>query len=137
MTSNKPRIVIDSNVIISALVFGGKPRQVIDMLSEDRVSVVIAEDMLTELRRKISMKFPDFVDDLAVAEGLLKRDGLIVKLGSLNKRISRDPDDDKFIEAAILGACDFVVSGDKDLLTVGSYQGIRIVSPAEFLKIMQ
>jgi predicted nucleic acid-binding protein len=61
----------------------------------------------------------------------------MVKLGSLNKRVSRDPDDDKFIEAAILGACDFVVSGDKDLLTVGSYQGIKIVSTAEFLKIMQ
>jgi putative PIN family toxin of toxin-antitoxin system len=135
MSRSKPRIVIDSNVVISALVFGGKPRQVLDLLSEDRVSVVIAEEILTELRRKVAVKFPGFMEDLAAVEALLKRDALMVKLGTVNERVSRDPNDDKFIEAAVLGQCSFIASGDNDLLVIGEYQGIRILKPSEFLAV--
>ncbi len=134
---NKPRIVLDTNVIVSAIVFGGEPRQILDLLAENTIIVVIAEELLTELRRKINTKFPDFITDLEAVEKLLKRDAILVKLGAIRINASRDPDDDKFIETAFLGNCEYVISGDKDLLAIGSYQNIKIIKPAEFFNLIE
>lgn len=51
--------------------------------------------------------------------------------------VCRDPKDDKFLACAIEGEADYLVSGDQDLLAIGSYQGIQIVKPAQFLNILQ
>jgi putative PIN family toxin of toxin-antitoxin system len=134
-SKNKIRIVLDTNILISAIVFGGKPRQILNMLAENSVTVVIAEELLTELRRKIISKFPDFSTDLAAIEKLLKRDAVVVKLGTVHVNVSRDPDDDKFIEVALIAKCDYIVSGDKDLLVIGQFKKIKIISPSYFLKI--
>ncbi len=134
---NKPRIVIDTNVLISGIVFGGKPRQILDLLAEQSVIIIVAEEILTELRRKISSKFPEFIKDLNKVELLLKRDAVQIKLGVIPINISRDTDDNKFIEASILGKCSFIVTGDKDLLVLKTYENIRIVKPAEFLELFQ
>lgn len=130
----KPRIAIDTNVLISGIVFGGKPRRILDLLSEEALLVVIAEELLTEARRKISLKFPDFTEDFDRVEKLLKRDGIMVRLGTLQIKISRDTADDKFIETALLGHCDYIASGDEDLLVIGQYEAIKILKPADFLK---
>jgi len=133
---NKPRIIIDTNVLISGIVFGGKPRQILDLLAEQSVIVIVAEEILTELRRKISSKFPEFIEDLHKVELLLKRDAVLIKLGTIHINKSRDTDDNKFIEAAILGKCSFIVTGDKDLLVLESYENIKIVKPTEFLELV-
>jgi putative PIN family toxin of toxin-antitoxin system len=133
---SKPRIVIDTNVLISAIVYGGKLRQILDLLSEQLVIVIIAEEIVTELRRKILTKFPEFIEDLSRVELLLKRDAVFIKLGMLHINISRDPDDNKSIESAILGKCSFIVTGDKDLLELKSYADVKILKSAEFLKFM-
>jgi len=117
-------------------VFGGKPRKLLDSVADRSITIVIAEELLTETRRIIVSKFPDFLEDLQRIEKLLKRDGILVKLGSINVTVSRDPDDDKFIETAILGGCQYIVSGDKDLLTLESYENIQIVTVATFLDIL-
>ncbi|MFZ1324276.1 MAG: putative toxin-antitoxin system toxin component, PIN family [Candidatus Saccharimonadales bacterium] len=130
----KLRIIIDANVLISGIVFGGKPRRLLDLLSEDALVVVIAEEMLTEVRRKIVLKFPDFIEDYNRVEKLLKRDCIIVRLGSAQVKISRDPDDDKYIEAALLGHCNYIITGDNDLLVIGQYENIGMIKPADFLK---
>jgi uncharacterized protein len=132
----KVRIVGDTNVFISALVFGGKPRQVIDLLSEQAIDAVISAEIPTELKRKVLSKFPAFADELSQLEKLLGRDARAVELGGIRVTICRDPDDNKFLETAILGDCQYVVSGDKDLLTLGSYRGINILRPADFLNLM-
>jgi putative PIN family toxin of toxin-antitoxin system len=133
---NKPRIVIDTNILISGIVFGGKPRQILNLLAEQSVIVIVAEEIITELRRKISSKFPEFIEDLNKVELLLKRDAVLIKLGAIHINVSRDNDDNKFIEAAILGKCSFIVTGDKDLLVLKSYENIRIVKPDEFLELV-
>jgi putative PIN family toxin of toxin-antitoxin system len=133
---NKPRIVIDTNVLISGIVFGGKPRQILNLLAEQSVIVIVAEEIITELRRKISSKFPEFIEDLNKVELLLKRDAVLIKLGAIRINVSRDNDDNKFIEVAILGKCSFIVTGDKDLLVLKSYENIRIVKPNKFLELV-
>jgi putative PIN family toxin of toxin-antitoxin system len=133
--AKSPRVVLDTNVFISALVFGGKPREVTELLV-DTITVVYAHEILTEIRRIIHLKFPAFNEDLERLEKLLERDALRVELGSSLVTISRDPDDNKFIETAIIGDCQYIVSGDKDLLAIGSYKNIRIIKPAEFLELI-
>ncbi|HTE57914.1 MAG TPA: putative toxin-antitoxin system toxin component, PIN family [Verrucomicrobiae bacterium] len=132
----KPRVVVDTNVLISALVFGGKPRLVIDLLSEGAFDAVVSVEILTELKRKILSKFPAFAKELKQLEKLLERDARTVKLGSIQVTICRDPDDNIFLETAVLGNCQYIVSGDKDLLVLESYKGIKVLKPAEFLELI-
>ena len=98
------------------------------------VELIVAEEMLTEVRRIITSKFPEFLDDLEKLEKLFESDAHWVKLGLITISASRDPDDDKFIEAAVIGGGKFIVSGDKDLLDLKSYKDINIVNPSEFLR---
>ena len=129
----RPTIVIDTNVWISGLVFGGKPKQVIELFIDGQVMLVISEELLTELRRKIHQRFPAFAAQLPMLEALIRERAQIVQLGSFFTSISRDRDDDKFIETAIIGQADFIVSGDKDLLDLKRYGTIVILRPAELL----
>ncbi len=132
---NSFRIVVDTNIFISAIVFGGKPRRLINLIADDAVTLITAQELLTEIRRIIVAKFPDFFEDLARVEKLLDSDAIWVRLGGVTVTESRDPDDNKFIEAAVLGSCDYIVSGDKDLLDIKEYKGTKIVNVSEFLKL--
>jgi putative PIN family toxin of toxin-antitoxin system len=68
---NNYRIVIDTNVFISSIVFGGKPRELIDLIADDVLTLVIAQDLLTEIRRIIVAKFSSFLEDFVKVEKLL------------------------------------------------------------------
>ena len=130
-----PTIVIDTNVFVSAIVFGGQPRKLINLIADDVLTLVTAEELLTELRRIIIAKFPEFIDDLTRVEKLLESDATWVRLGGVTIDISRDSDDNKFIEAGVLGDCHYIISGDKDLLDIKVYDNIKIVTVSEFLEI--
>jgi putative PIN family toxin of toxin-antitoxin system len=134
-STKSPKVVLDTNVLISALVFGGKPREVTELLV-DTIIVVYSQEILTELRRIILLKFPAFSEDLQRLEKLLERDALRVELGSTLVTVSRDPDDNKFIETALIGGCQYIVSGDEDLLVIKKFKNIQILKPADFLKLL-
>lgn len=67
-------------------------------------------------------------------EILLEQDSETVRLGSITIAVCRDPDDNCIIETAVLGACNYIISGDKDLLVLKTYKDIQILRPAEFLE---
>ena len=130
------RIVIDTNVVISAVFFGGAPRRVIEAVLHDRVQSFVSRAIASE-------------DEEIVAEMLNRRQGRLntqafaAFLGKLsfvepmsNVKICRDPDDDKFISCAVDAKAYYIVSGDKDLLEIGKYKNIEIVTVAEFEKIL-
>lgn len=96
--------------------------------------VVISEEILSELQRKITHKFPLFIPHLDLLVASLRQDAEIVGLGSQTVSVSRDPDDNKIIETALVGNCGYIVSGDKDLLVIGSFKDLKIVRPAELIK---
>lgn len=129
------RVVIDTNVFVSSIVFGGKPRKLIDMIADDVLTLITAQEFLTEIRRIIVAKFPNFLEDFVKIEKLLELDAVWICLGSVTVNVSRDVDDNKFIEAALIGDCNYIVSGDKDLLELKEYNGIKIVSINEFLQL--
>lgn len=127
------RVVLDTNIIVSALIFGGIPRKVTDLVVDKKFRPVMSEELMTELRRVITEKFPLARHELEIYEKLMRRYAIWVVLGNRRVIASRDPDDDKFIETAVAGDCKYIISGDKDLLTLETYGGIKILSASDFL----
>ncbi len=117
------------------MVFGGSPGRILELFTEDSIVVVVSEELLSELRRKITKKFPLFAPQLDLLEASIHKDAIVVNLGVEIVTVSRDPDDNKVIETALAGECDYIISGDKDLLTLKAYQDIKIITPADFLSL--
>lgn len=126
------RVVVDTNVWVSALVFGGNPRKVFEQIISRGYLIVVSEELLSEIRRVISGKFPDFAADL---EALVVALGLRIEktvLGAQTIKIARDPKDNMVLETAIAGGADYIISGDDDLLSLKKFKTVKIVSPANF-----
>jgi uncharacterized protein len=132
-----PRIVIDTNVYISAIFWGGKPRQVVDLGRNRRISIFTSSEIQGEIERKLKTKFQ--IDEREIAQILLDYLVFTLPIKSRHKVavVDADPDDDKFIECALASKAGYIVSGDKHLLNLKNYQGIEIKKPAEFLEIFE
>jgi putative PIN family toxin of toxin-antitoxin system len=138
MTLGTPRllIVIDTNVWISGLIFGGNPEKVLRRFIEGDIVVVTSEELLSELRRKINQRFPHFAPQLPRLEASIREKAILVQLGSQPVTMSRDKDDNMVIETALAGKAGYIVSGDKDLLVLGEYEGVKILNPAELMRYL-
>ena len=129
------RVVVDTNVLVSGVFFGGMPSRILEAWRAGKIDLVVSPDILEEYRRigdRLEAQFADVT--LAPFIALLVMTAEIIESPDLPEQVSRDPDDDKFIACALAGDCQFIISGDKDLLELSGYQGVRIVAPREFLE---
>lgn len=127
-------VCLDSNVIISAVAFGGIPGEVLRRLFAENFLHVTAPNIIEEVRRNLTLKLKMsmFLADVFFVE-LIENSSYLNPTGNL-KTISHYADS-KVLEVAIMGKCDVLVTGDKKhLLPLRSFQGIIIESPAHFLK---
>lgn len=133
-----PRIVLDTNVVISAVLWRGRPGELLDLAGDGSVRLYTSAGLLTELRATLAKSK---LARAVAATGLgiedisarYRRLATIVRPIGLAEPASRDRDDDKVLACAISAKADFVVSGDEDLLVLGDYADIRIVSVVEAL----
>jgi putative PIN family toxin of toxin-antitoxin system len=130
------RIVLDTNVFISSF-FGGNPRTIIDLWKDGRLTLCLSQDIFdeyVEVLRRLGL------DNTPELEELLKLFAtgfhIVFTTRTPEIHVVADPDDDKFIACALALKAGCVVSGDKALVDVRLYQGIRIVTPREFLETM-
>ena len=128
------KIVIDTNVIASAIFFGGKPKTLIELLVSHQMNAYVTDEIVTEYKETLTelvSRYPAKAPYIPIARILA-----CCKLISTTSHtdICRDPDDNKFIECALDSRALYIVSGDKDLLSIGSYAGISILTVAEFLE---
>ena len=127
------RIVIDTNVIASAIFFGGKPYQLLHYIMEGRVEVVASKEIVDEYEEivlRLKQKYPAFSTKIPLQEFLARLEVIQVRS---DKHVSRDPDDDKFISCAVDGKCLYIVSGDNDLLSIGRFDDIEILTVGDFM----
>ena len=130
------RIVVDINVIASAVFFGGKPYQLLHYIMEERVDVVASKEIVDEYEEivlRLKQKYPSISTKIPLHD-LLTRFEIIRVTSDIH--VSRDPDDDKFISCAVDGKCLYIVSGDEDLLSIGNYRDIEILTVADFLNLI-
>lgn len=135
------RVVLDTNVIVSAFIAPNGPPAIILRLAEARAYDLVASGaILSEyervlgyphvraLHRKTDVEIGTIVGRLAkIAERITPTERIAV--------VEEDPDDDKFIECAVEADADFIVSGNKHLLKVATFRGIQILPPAQFLRL--
>ncbi len=136
------RLVLDTNVVLSGLIWHSHPRRLLDLAKEEAVSLYTSSALLDELADVLSREKwrAMLATQQTDAAYLMRRYGVLAKV-IRPKRIGRvvpnDPDDDAVIACALAARAELIVSGDKHLLGLGGqYQGIRIVAPAEAVELI-
>ena len=128
------RVVADTNVLVSALIFpGGSPEAVYRLALEGKIELVTSRPLLAELGRVLTEKFGWDAERTEAAIAQLVRLAEIVDRAETLSEIEADPADNRVLEAAGEGEADAIVSGDRHLLALGSWRGIPIQAPAAFL----
>lgn len=129
----KRNVVIDTNVLMSGIFFGGMPRKILEMWYGGRFELVITEEIYTEYTRvldELCLKYQG-IDAVEVIYLVLSKSKMI-KPRQLIEQVCADKDDDKFIACAL--SCNgTIISGDKALLACNGYQNLRVYTPRQFI----
>jgi putative PIN family toxin of toxin-antitoxin system len=128
------RVVADTKVFISALMFGGLPGRFLDLALSHRFTLVTSRALLDELDEKLRGKFAVSERDAQAIRAKLEGNASVVDPSFELNAVSDDPDDNRVLECAVAGKADFIVSGDRHLRRIGNYAGIAIVTVRQFLE---
>jgi len=131
------RAVLDTNVLISALLFTGEVSRLVQLWQEGKIIPVISRDTFQELRGvlqypKFCLTDPEIVD--IIESEMLPYFEVIDSVQEI-QNVCRDPEDDKFIACAVSGGVDYLVTGDRDLADLKRYKNMRILTVGEFLNM--
>lgn len=127
----KPRVVVDTNVLVSAFVWGGHPQKVVAAWLDNKFVLLLSPFLLTEILKTLN-KFGYTEADLQELRSLLENHTLQI-MPSQKVSHCRDPKDNQIIDLSLAGQAQFLVTGDKDLLTLKSFRGTKILRPKDFL----
>jgi putative PIN family toxin of toxin-antitoxin system len=127
------RVVADTNILISALMFGGLPGSFLDLALMNAFTLVTSPALLDELDEKLRAKFGVSKEDAEAIRRKLEGVASIVQPAIVLKLIVEDPDDNRVLECAEEGKADTIVSGDRHLLRLESFGNTPIVRVREFL----
>jgi len=132
-SSRKVKIVIDTNVFVSGLLFGGIPKKVLNLWSRDKVIMCVSADLKAEIFNKLKNKFQVSTVFLSTFDIVFesKSDKYLPK-----KKIDllKDKKDNFLLELAYEAKAEFLVTGDKELLTLKRFESTEIISPKQFLE---
>ena len=130
------RIVADTNVIVSGLLFGGIPGKVIAAIKQNDTQLLITTDIVNEYIKVLSYpKFKLTEDDInfLLYQVLLPHSVIVSDLTQEEVIVQEDPSDDKFLLCSSEGQADYLISGDTHLTSLGKYKETVIVTPAAFI----
>ena len=131
------RIVADTNIFISALMFGGVPGSFLDLAFQGSFLLITSPVLLDELDEKLRMKFELSTTDADLIRSRLEAISQLVSTTTTLAVVKDDPDDDRVLERAIAGQADYIVSGDRHLLKLGSYREIPIITVRYFMDTLK
>ncbi len=136
---DKIKVVVDTNVVISsAISVDGNPAKIFKMVLLETIKNYTTTGILEEIRDVLNRP------KIARRLSLVERNFIINNFGRFSEKIEpnleffeikEDPDDNKFLECAVSAAVDYIISGDEHLLNVGEFRGIKIVNPADFIRL--
>lgn len=126
------KIVIDTNVMISGVFFGGFPRKVLSAVVSGQITACATTEIINEYEEIIQEMVERKQGHInrTILQPLIQLMDIIAPISHV--KLSRDPDDDKFLGCAKDAHALYIVSGDKDLLVIEQYEGIQIVTAREF-----
>lgn len=125
------RLLLDTNVLVAALVARGTCHEMLEHCVREHV-VVSSRSLLDELGEVLERKFRQRAADVQGARRLFAEAFRLVEPGALDIPTCRDRDDDVVLAIALAGACNAIVTGDQDLLVLDPFRGMRVISPSAF-----
>ena len=128
------KAVLDTNIFISAVFWGGIPEKILDSLSDGKFTLVTSDEIIEEIAEVLA-EFHMPIADVSIWRKYLLENAIVVK-PTTRIAVCVDKKDDKFIEAANTAKADYLVSGDKHLLVLKEYQQTKILTAREFLELM-
>jgi putative PIN family toxin of toxin-antitoxin system len=134
------RVVLDTNVLISAVISTGVPHDIVVAGYEGEFQLIVSEATVTEFRETLQ-KYPDRFgltdEEIRTEVETLQYFAEFVDPDEEVNAVEDDPDDDKFLEAAVAGNAQYLVSGDQHLLTLDSFRDIEIITPRTFYERLE
>jgi putative PIN family toxin of toxin-antitoxin system len=130
------RVILDTNVVISGVFFGGVPGRILSAWTAGRLVLVLSPAILEEYRRvgaELEREHPEAGATFEPILTLIAMHAMLVDTPPLAAPVSDDSDDDMFLAAALASRTHLVVSGDQDLLRVSGWRGIEVLTPRQFL----
>ncbi|HEY6989566.1 MAG TPA: putative toxin-antitoxin system toxin component, PIN family [Bryobacteraceae bacterium] len=127
-------VVLDSNIWVSAFQFLGKPHSIVQLAFDGEIEVATSEHIIDETTRILSKKFDWSEEQVSGARGTMRMKAQIVTPTEIINAVTEDPDDNRILECAKAAGADTIITGDKHLLQLGSFQGIAMVTAAAFLR---
>ncbi|MFZ3063101.1 MAG: putative toxin-antitoxin system toxin component, PIN family [Actinomycetota bacterium] len=130
------RVVFDTNILLSAFIFGGNPEKLFELARARKIQLLTSPSILVEFATRLKDKF--FWDDEDIAEAIktVGYSSELIKPTQRLKVLGDDPDN-RVLECAVEGKADFIVSGDKHLLTLKKFQKIPVVKVAELVSRLE
>jgi putative PIN family toxin of toxin-antitoxin system len=131
------RVVLDTNVLISAVLFGGKPRQIMEKAIRGEIRLCISEPILDELKGVLQR--PKFDYSPEMIQVILKELAGVSDFVNASKTMDvvlEDPEDNRILECAVEAEANYIVTGDSHLLKLSRYQNIEIVNAVAFLETL-
>jgi putative PIN family toxin of toxin-antitoxin system len=136
-SKSKLKVVIDTNVFVSGLTFKGKPREVLDLIWRGDIEACISSFILKELEETLRKDFSWDRDQIKHTIEKIKARTILIQPKHKVSVIKENDDDNRILECAIEGTVQYLISGDrKHLLPLKEYQGTKIISPSDFLKLL-
>lgn len=128
------KVVIDTNVVASAIFFGGKPQNLIQLAICKKIETFVSKEIVEEYKEileRLSKKYPTKAPKISL-ESIIPSFDFVEP--SRKIEICRDPDDNKFLECATESKCLYIVSDDNDLLTLKKFEDVEIITVAQFFE---
>ncbi len=130
------RVVLDTNTLVSALLFSGVASRLVPLWQSRRITVLVSKSILNEYLRVLGYQ------KFGLSEGEIRaliEEELLPYVEAIEVRrrlpaVCRDPEDMKFLECAMIGRAEYLITGDQDLRSLGSYRAVTIVTAGEFLQ---
>ncbi|MFC1681067.1 putative toxin-antitoxin system toxin component, PIN family [Pseudomonadota bacterium] len=128
------KVVLDTNVLISGIFFGGLPGRILNAWRSRKfqiaVSVEVPEEYI-EVAERLTARYADI--EYKGILGLIVENADLIQASALTEPVCDDPDDDKFLACAVAAHAEIIVSGDRALLKASGYQGIQVMTPKDFV----
>jgi putative PIN family toxin of toxin-antitoxin system len=128
------KVILDTNVFVSGVFFSGPPYRILEAWRNGKIQLVMSQEILDEYRRvgeSLAEQFPNI--ELQPMLELITINAELFSVQNLPEPVCRDPDDDKFLACVLTSKCKVIISGDKNLLKVSGFHGIRVIRPRDFV----
>ena len=131
------KVVLDTNVVLSAILFGGKPRQILEAALGGTIRICISGPTIGELEKVLQR--PKFGFSSQMVQTIISEITAIAEWIEPQEHrglVKDDPEDNMFLDCAIEGKVDYLISGDHHLLSIGKCEGVQLINPDGFIEVL-